>query len=158
AGAYTLTGSGANMWANTDAFQFVWKRGEGDLSIAADVALGDQSPNPHRKAGIVIRADLDPASPYADVMVHGDGVTALQYRMERGGPTYLVQAPIASARRIRLEREGEYVFFSAAGDDGVLHRVGGSVRIHIPGPYYVGLAVCAHERGVLETAIFRQVE
>ena len=158
AATYTVTGSGANMWSTTDAFQFVWKRTDGDLSIAADIALGDQSPNPHRKAGVIIRADLEPGAPYADVVVHGDGTTALQYRLERGGPSYLVEAPITHARRVRLELEGEYVYFGVAGEDGVTHRVGGSVRIHIPGPYYVGLATCAHERGVSETAVFSNVE
>ena len=32
-GEYTITGGGANMWAATDAFYFVWKKISGDISL-----------------------------------------------------------------------------------------------------------------------------
>ena len=35
---YTVTGSGENMWAMKDAFHYVWKKVEGDLSLTADSA------------------------------------------------------------------------------------------------------------------------
>src|SRR5258708_27050883 len=30
---YTVAGSGENMWAAKDAFQFVWKKASGDLAL-----------------------------------------------------------------------------------------------------------------------------
>ena len=36
---YTLTGSGENMWSTADAFQFVWKKVSGDVSLAADISF-----------------------------------------------------------------------------------------------------------------------
>src|SRR5256885_7576780 len=32
---YSLTGSGENMWATSDAFQFAWKRVSGDVAGSA---------------------------------------------------------------------------------------------------------------------------
>ena len=37
--SYTITGSGENMWFSADAFQFVWKKVSGDVSLAADIAF-----------------------------------------------------------------------------------------------------------------------
>ena len=37
-GIYTLTGSGENVWATGDNFQFVWKQVSGDVALTADIA------------------------------------------------------------------------------------------------------------------------
>ena len=39
----------------------------------------------------------------------------------------------------RGEREGDFVYFSVAGEDGVLQHAGGSFRIALQAPYLVGL-------------------
>src|SRR5207302_2986133 len=36
-GTYTLHGSGENIWATQDAFQFAWKKVSGDVELTADV-------------------------------------------------------------------------------------------------------------------------
>src|SRR5262245_52955167 len=76
-GTFRITGSGANMWGDVDAFQFVWTRMEGDVAIAADLVWEGEGGDAHRKAGVIIRDSLDPDAPYADVVVHGDGLTSL---------------------------------------------------------------------------------
>src|SRR3712207_4066523 len=61
-GAYTVAGSGENMWGAADAFHFVWRRvpaGETDLTLAADVAFEGAGKNPHRKAVLIVRQSLD---------------------------------------------------------------------------------------------------
>src|SRR3954468_11906620 len=69
-GAYRVSGGGANIWADRDAFHYVWTRRSGDLHIAADIAFESAQPasDRHRKAGLMIRQNLTPGSPYADVM------------------------------------------------------------------------------------------
>jgi Tol biopolymer transport system component len=160
ANAYRVTGGGANIWANADAFHYVWTQRSGDLHVAADIAFAAARPtsDPHRKAGLMIRQNLTPGSPYADVMVHGSGLVSLQWRDVQDGPTHQLESNVAAPRRVRLEREGDYVFFSVAGADGVLHHAGGNYRIRIPGPYHVGLAVSAHNNALAESATFSQVE
>src|SRR5437764_12966335 len=86
-GTYTVTSSGANIWAEKDAFHYAWTRASGDLHIATDFGWIVQGKDTHRKAGVMIRQNLTPGSPYADVMIHGDGMTCLQYRVQQDGPT-----------------------------------------------------------------------
>jgi len=156
--SYLMAGGGENMWATRDAFHFVWKRTSGDVSLAADIRWVATGGNPHRKACLLIRQSLDPDAPYADAVLHGDGLTSLQYREVRGGPTREIQSDVTAPRRIRIEKEGDYVFMSIAREDEALHPAGGSFRITLSGPFYVGLGVCAHDDNALEKAVFSSVE
>src|SRR5216684_1160745 len=54
-GEYRITGGGANVWATTDAFHFVWKRVSGDVTLTADVQWVGTSEVAHRKAMLMIR-------------------------------------------------------------------------------------------------------
>ena len=75
----------------------------------------------HRKAALMVRQSLDPDSAYADVAVHGDGLTSLQYRATAAAITQEVpqaakwdlNAPV----RIRIERRGDR-FTMLAGKPG----------------------------------------
>jgi len=156
--AYRLTASGANIWSTADAFHYAWTQRSGDLHVAADIAFEGTGGDPHRKAGLMIRQNLTPGSPYADVMVHGDGMVALQYRDVQDGPTRQIVAATTHPTRVQLEREGDFVYFSVAGPDGVLHHAGGSFRIAFKDPYLVGLALSAHNNAASETADFGRVE
>lgn len=158
AGTYRITASGANIWADKDAFHYVWTRRSGDLHIATDFAWEGLGTDPHRKGGVMIRQNLTPGSPYADVMVHGNGEVCLQYREVQDGQTHEIVSNVWHPKRIRLEREGDFVYFSVAGEDGVLHHAGGSYRIAFQAPYYVGLALSAHNNTLTETATFANVE
>jgi TolB protein len=158
AGTYTVTGGGENMWFATDAFHFVWKKASGDLSLAADVRFVGTGGNAHRKAALLIRQGLEPDAAYADAVVHGDGLTSIQYREERGGPTREIQANVRGPRRLRIEREGDSVFLSVAAEGQPLASAGGSFRIRFQEPFLVGLGVCAHDNAVSETAVFSNVE
>ena len=62
-GAYTLTGSGENIWFTGDAFQFVWKQVSEDIALTADVEFPEPGGNPHRKAVLMIRQSLDADRP-----------------------------------------------------------------------------------------------
>jgi hypothetical protein len=155
---YTIAGGGENMWAAADAFHYVWKRVSGDLSIAADIQFIGAAGNPHRKACLIIRQSLDPDSPYADAAVHGEGLTSLQYREVKGGPTREIQSNVKGPRRIRIEKRGDYVFMSIAPEGEALRSAGGSFRIKLTEPFYVGLGVCAHDNNVIEKAVFSDVE
>ncbi len=155
---YTIAGGGENMWFGTDAFHFVWKKASGEMAIAATIDWIGAGGNPHRKAGLLIRQSLDPDSPYADAVVHGDGLTSMQYRETPGGPTREIQSNVVAPKRIRLEKEGDYVFMSVARENEALHAAGGSFKIKFAEPFYIGLGVCAHDNNVLEKAVFSNVE
>src|SRR3954451_15970855 len=72
-GTYKMTGSGANVWAKEDQFQYAWREMSGNLAITATLQfLGEGAA--HRKAGIMLRHNLDTDSPYVDLVIHGNGM------------------------------------------------------------------------------------
>jgi TolB protein len=157
---YTIVSAGANLWMTADAFHFVWKKMSGDVSLTADMRFPDTSgsPNPHRKAILIIRQSLDADSAYVDAAQHGVGMTALQYRVAKGSTTQDIELNIDSPKRIRLEKRGDTytMFLSNSGEP--LHQVGTSIKLHLQEPFYVGIGVCSHNRDVSEKATFRDVE
>ena len=155
-GEYRLTGSGANIWGNEDAFHFAWWKVSGDLEMTAEVAWLGAGKQAHRKAGWMVRQDLAPDSPYADAVVHGDGLISLQYRRTRGGPTMEVKAPVKAPASIRLERTGNLFTLSVAPKGESFQPVG-SLTVALPDPVHAGLVVCSHDATTRETAILREV-
>ena len=156
--SYLVSGGGENMWSTTDAFHFVWKKISGDVSLAADIKWIGAGGHEHSKACLLIRQSLDADSPYVDAAVHGDGLTSIQYREERGGPTREIQSNVSAPRRVRIEKEGDYVFMSIARENDTLHAAGGSFKIKYSEPFFIGLGVCAHDSNTVEKAVFSNVE
>jgi len=107
ANEYRITGGGANIWGEKDAFHYLWSNVSGDLSLTAKIQWIGDGKNPHRKAGWMVRQSLAADAPYADAVVHGDGLTSLQFRRVAGGPTEEVQSPISAPAFIRLERHAD---------------------------------------------------
>jgi hypothetical protein len=155
---YVVKGGGSNMWFSSDAFHFVWKKVSGDVSLAADISFRGEGGDPHRKACLMVRQSLDPDSAYADAALHGDGLTSLQYREAKAAPTREIQSNVKAPHRLRLEKRGKYVSLFVAREGESLHPAGGSFRLLLEDPFYVGLAVCAHNDSNLETAVFSNVE
>jgi TolB protein len=155
--AYTISSAGENMWFKADAFHFVWKKVTGNLTLASDISFVGAGKNPHRKACLIIRKSLAPDSVYADVAVHGVGLTSLQFRDKRGGTTHEIQSNVDGPKRVRIEKSGDVVTISVSDADGTLRPAGGSVKLPIKGSYYVGLGVCSHEADVVESAVFSNV-
>jgi len=156
-GIYTITGSGENVWAAADAFHFVWKRIEGDFTLSADIAVLGRGGDPHKKAMLMARQSLAADAAYADAALHGVGLTSLQARDAKGGQTHEIQSNLSAPRRLRLQKSGDEFTLWLAGDDGVFHLAGGSMRVPLSGAFYVGLGVCAHNKDALETADFSNV-
>jgi TolB protein len=154
---YKITGGGANMWGQKDAFHFLWNNVSGDLSLTARIRWVGSGKNPHRKAGWMIRQSLTDDSPYADAVVHGNGLTSLQFRTTKGGPTEEIQSPLTAPPFIRLERRAD-VFSLYVSEDGKVYQPVGSVSVRLENPVHVGLVVCSHDDTTTETAIFSDVE
>ena len=157
-GAYTIAGSGENMWFAKDAYQFVWKKMGGDVALSADIRFIGAGANPHRKAVLMVRQSLDPDSVYVDIARHGNGMTALQFRSETGGQTTEVESPNWGPQHLRIEKHGGYFTMWLAGTGGGLQIAGASPRIELKEPFYVGLGVCSHDKDVVEKAVFSKVE
>ena len=155
--SYTISGSGENMWFAADAFQFVWKKMSGDVTLTADISFLTKTGNEHKKAVLMLRQSLDADSVYADVALHASGLTSLQFRDEKGALTREIQSNVSAPKRLRIAKRGDYVYM-AFGGDGEVQPAGGWLRIPLQGTFYVGLGVCSHDKDVVEQAVFSNVE
>ncbi|MCU1235778.1 MAG: Periplasmic component of the Tol biopolymer transport system-like protein [Candidatus Solibacter sp.] len=155
-GEYRVTGGGANIWGTEDAMQFVSKRVSGDFTLTADVRFVGTGAVAHRKAVLMLRQDLTPGSAYADVALHGDGLTALQFRPTAGAVTQETRSTITAPTRLRIERRGGQLT-AFAGKPGEELAPIGTQPIALTDPVYAGLGVCSHDANVLETAVFSNV-
>jgi TolB protein len=162
---YRVKSSGENIWNKHDDFHFVYRKAPADITITADVELIGEGKNAHRKAGLMIRQGLEPDAAYVDVMVHGDGLIALQYRNARGEVTLDVKSTVKAPAKVRLERRSDSftAYAAPALGKGEKPREGdsfqsiGSVKVPMKDATYAGLAVTAHDAKVTETAVFSHV-
>jgi hypothetical protein len=154
---YTISGSGENMWVGIDDFQFVWKKVSGDVVLTADIAFLGSGGNPHRKAVLMIRQTLDGNSAAVDVAVHGSGLASLQFRNPAGADTHEVESNVSAPKTVRIEKRGDFIYAFVSGKDGKLKPAGAATRLALTGPFYVGIGVCAHDKDVVEKAVFSSV-
>ena len=153
---YRVTGGGADMWGDADAFHFSWVQLSGDATLTADVHFPSGSLAPLEKAVLIIRQSLDPASAYADVAIHADGHITLQYRSTAGGKTEDVTAAEHGSTRLRIERIGNRFTAFTGSADGKLAAFSTSTIV-LNDPVYVGIGVCAHDAEGLTTVNFSNV-
>ncbi|MDB5130527.1 MAG: translocation protein TolB [Mucilaginibacter sp.] len=153
---YRLSGSGGNVWANHDEFHFMWKRMKGDFILRANTAFIGKGVEEHRKIGWMVRASLDSNSKHVSAVVHGAGLTSLQYRKTTAGVTEEKKFEMTSADVIQLERRGSTYTMSVArkGDLFVSQEIN---DIDLGDDVYVGLFICAHNPNVTESAVFDNV-
>jgi hypothetical protein len=157
---YAISAAGANLWSTIDGFHFVWKKVSGDVALTAEMnfPITSGEPSPHRKAVLMFRQTLDADGVYADAAQHGSGMTALQYRREKGATTQDIELNIDSPRRVRLEMRGDTITMFLSMGSEPLHQVGASIKLHFDGPFYAGIGVCSHNKDVTEKATFANVE
>jgi len=153
---YTVSGAGANIWGRKDEFHFLWRRISGDFSLTATVRFPKQDPPSHRKAALMARQNLDEDAPYVDAVVHGSGLTELQFREAAGDLTHAVRFPVDGPVQIRLERKDGWFTMYAASEGQPLQELG-AYALKLTDPVYLGLAVCSHNAATAETAVFSDV-
>jgi hypothetical protein len=153
---YALSAGGTNMWASRDEFQFVSRPLSGNFILQARIRFAGKGVDPHRKAGLMIRATLDADSPYVDAVVHGGGLTSLQFRRTKGGVTEEKQSAIMGADVLQLERHGSRFIMSAA-KSGDPYTTTELADMTLPDAVIAGLALCSHNPDVVERAVFSNV-
>ena len=153
---YQVTGSGANIWTTHDAFHYIWKKMKGDFILTANAAFIGNGVEMHRKMGWMVRTSLDSTSKHINAVVHGDGLTSLQFRRTDGATTEEIRSGLTHANVIQLERRGNKYIMSVArnGEMFVIEEVN---DLDLGDDVYVGLFVCAHNANVSETAVFNNV-
>ena len=152
--AYHLKGGGYNIWFNRDEFHYAYTKIKGDFILTANVKLLGQGTDPHRKIGWMIRASEQEDAAHMTATVHGDGLTALQWRRLRGAYMRDPQDEIFAAKKnvqvIQLERNGKTFIMRIANPGEPLQETGRTDMIDMPDEALAGLFLCSHNPGVLE--------
>jgi len=153
---FTIEGSGSNIWGTNDEFQYLWKKIKGDFILTAKVEFVGKGVEPHRKIGWMVRQSLESNSPHISAIVHGSGLTSLQYRRTKGDVIEEKQLTSQSPDIIQLQRKGKTYIMSVAhwGETFIREEITDST---LRDEVYIGLFVCAHNPKVLEKAIFKNV-
>ncbi|HSA95454.1 MAG TPA: biopolymer transporter TolR [Acidobacteriota bacterium] len=155
-GSLLIAGAGANMWFGSDEGHFIWKRLRGDFVVNARVGFIGRGVEAHRKIGWMARSTLDPDAAHASAVVHGDGLTSLQYRRAAGKDTEEERLPVTGADEIQLERRGDTFIMSAARFGEPYETVSVS-DLAIGDEVLIGLFVCSHNADIIERARFTNV-
>jgi len=152
---FAVDGAGADIWGTADAFRFAFRPVIDDARIVARVA-SQTSTHPFAKAGVMLRASVDPQSPEVILDVKPDGGLEFMVRMVSGGPTQFVAGGPAMVPMpwLKLERAaGQFTAFQSA--DGHTWVAIGSVDAGpLPRDLFAGLAVTSHDPAILNHATF----
>jgi len=163
---YTINSAGYNVWYTRDEFRYLWKKMDGDVSLAADINFPDTAGYGDRKAILVIRQSLNDDSKEAMVALHGAGLLHMAWRPEIGQELKEMKVDLKAltgsdkmihAKRIGIEKHGDEfaLFVSLTGEP--MHQYGAPIHLHIDGPFYVGIGFCSHLPATLSTAVLSNV-
>ncbi len=154
---YTLKGSGYNIWFNRDEFRYVYKKINGDFILTADFKFEGDTGNGHRKIGWMIRESTDDAAASINAVVHGDGLTVLQWRVLKGAYMRDPEDEIFFAKKtvfqtVQLERSGKKIIMRVANWGEPLQEVGIQEMPYLGDSVLVGLFISSHDSTKIEEA------
>lgn len=153
---YTLNGAGENLWFDKDEFWFEYKKFKGDFILSANIEFVGKGVNAHRKIGLMARSDFDGNSAYVDACVHGDGLTGMQFREKKAENTDEIKTEISAPEFIQLERKGNNYTVRVSKEQEPLVTIG-EKQFELGEEVLIGLFICSHDTGVVETAKFSNV-
>jgi TolB protein len=154
---YHLEGAGTNIWATHDEFHYMWKKMKGDFILRANIGFLGKGVEEHRKIGWMVRKSLDTNSMHVSAVVHGSGLTSLQYRRKASGVTEEKKFDLTTTDDVlQLERKDGVYTMSVAhrGETFVSQKLD---SVDMGDDVYVGLFICSHNPDVTEKAEFNNV-
>ena len=156
-GVFTLLGSGADIWNTTDGFHYAYQNLTGDGTIIAYVVSQVSGQD---KAGVMIRQDLTPDSPYVQIAIHQRAGIKLEYRTTAGAQAQITgwdTAVKAAPYWLKLSRSGN-TFTAFVSADGI-NWVEQSAALVVPmaTSAYIGLSESSHNNSAANTSTFRNV-
>jgi TolB protein len=152
---YTLSGSGKNMWYYEDEFFYLNKKCSGNFILNTMLEWVGHGVDQHRKAGLLIRENLEPGSRYISIAYHaGDGLISMQYRDTKDSATKEFKTEDKYLNVLQLEKTGNEITAKACKFGESLKNVG-KIKMNFPSDsFYLGLFVCSHNPDVVETCKF----
>ena len=152
--SFHLKGSGKNMWFTNDEFFIVWRKVKGNFKLNSTIEWIGKGVEPHRKAGLIIRENLEPGSKYISIANHGDGLISMQYRPSKDSTTKEIKTVLTALSLLQMEKIDNKITTRGAIKGNPLIEVGTLEMNFDSEEFYVGLFVCAHNPDVIEEAVF----
>jgi outer membrane protein assembly factor BamB len=150
-GAWTEVAGGGDIWDPADSFHLVSQTLTGDGTVSAHVA-NQQATSPWAKAGPMLRATNDPASPYyAALVTPGNGI-AVQWRAVQSGSTQQLLVPGTVPMYLMVGRyttNGLTYYSAYTSPDGSNWTVipGSTQILNVPQTELAGFAITSHVQG-----------
>ena len=156
---WQVTAGGAGVAGGTDQFRLTSQYRMGDQQITAGVS-GLLNMRPTGQAGLMVRQNDDPGSPYYAVLVQPNNVLVVQYRIRPGfGPIQLKKL-VTGALPVNLEiqRIGDS-FAAATSTDGTHYTLvpGSSIVLPLPTISLFGLATSSGANNTGAAATYQAV-
>jgi hypothetical protein len=159
-GTFTMTGSGTDIWDQSDEFHFAYKVLTGAGSIVARVESITDT-HAWAKAGVMIRSSLDPDAKYAFTCVTPGSGISFQYRINVNTDSdSTTQTGITAPHWVKLERSlsGSFTaYHSTDGSSWLPVENAQQQRITMNADAYIGLALTSHDAAATCQAKFSNI-
>ncbi len=154
-GEFTISGSGGDIWYNSDAFQFdyVYVPVTTNCDVRVRV-LSVENTSSSAKAGVMIRESL--AANSSHVMADVEAGSGIEFIWRNGTGTSAGSAVTNGSPPawVRLTRTNNTFTAYSSTDGKAWMQIGAPTNINMAVAAYIGLAVCAHNNNALNTCSF----
>lgn len=152
---YTIKGAGHNIWGQRDEHRYLYNKIKGDFIATANFEFeGDNEI--HRKIGWMARATEADDAVMVGGFIHGDGLTAGQWRERKGADMQTPFDDVWGAKQfyqiIQLERSGNTFIVRAAHSGEPLQEISSKELAFMPDEILTGIVIGSHDENVIETA------
>ena len=161
---YTVIGSGADVWDQSDGFHFLYKEVSDDFVLEVKIDGENFGTSDWAKLMIMVRQSLDhDAAHYAARFQESNFQASSQWRTTKGAsagstPSGDRISSLQHDNRLRLARKGdrfETYYFNVNNNQWTLLD---SLTVPLTDPIYAGFAVTSHDDGNLAKGYFTQVQ
>ncbi len=153
-GAWAVSAGGTGAGGTSDSFRMMSKPSAGDVQVDARVTAQTGGSGTGAQAGIMLRQNNDPGSPYYAVFVTPLGLT-VQYRRTFGGATTVAASagPASLPVYLQIQRQGDVLQAATSADGSTYTAVPGTTAtVIMPDASLAGLAVSSGTSGAAGTA------
>jgi len=157
-GQFTISGGGGDIWNTSDQFQFVYVYvpSSTNCDIRARI-VSVQGTSGNAKAAVMIRESLAANSRHALVDVEPSAGIEFLWRTNTGYNTTASVVSGTAPNWVRLTRTNNTFRAYYSGDGNTWNQIGSAVTITMVTNAFIGLVVCSHNNGTLNTSLFDNV-
>jgi len=172
-GTYLVSGSGADIWGNSDQFHYAYMQLTGDGEISARVVDNGEGTNGWAKGGVMIRETFATDSKHMIMALTGGegGGIAFQGRQTTGAASSGFHGDVTASppHWVKITREGntitgyasadgvEWTPFTDASPDNSGGEMSNPIDVEMADPVNIGLFVTSHQSGEVRTFTFDNV-